>query len=181
MSAGAYKNRIPRHIEPRRFAQQQVQLAGDVAVENLTRLSRAVNQVVELKLDLQFEILEEPRTLKVVRGQASAQVLMQCQRCLNDVLLSLQCDVHAALVWSESEAESLPEHLDPWIVEDEEADLHQLVEDEVLLNLPYVALHDYDCVDPSVFRSGPEQSQGEAEPRESPFKVLAQLKNKTEK
>ena len=86
----------------------------------------------------------EDQSRKVVRVKSSVTVKIICQRCLVAMPLCLECDTILCIVWTEDEASTLPKHLDPWVVEEDKGDAIQLVEDELLLALPFVAYHNED-------------------------------------
>jgi uncharacterized protein len=161
---------VPRVIEPRKFAQQGLQVAGEIPVESLERLAQMAVAVNSVAVTLEFSVVEKHR---VVTGQYDGRVVMQCQRCLEPVELHLAGDVSLAMVWKEDGAKQLPAEYEPWVVPEDQADLYEIIEEELLLALPLVPTHDYDCMDRSSL--APE---GLAESREqnNPFQVLARLK-----
>jgi uncharacterized protein len=87
--------------------------------------------------------------------------------------LSVQSNLALAFVEGIEEAGSLPETLDPVLVENGRINLKDLIEDELLLALPQVAMHPIgECVS-----QVPEQPPaGDESVRENPFAVLAELK-----
>lgn len=172
------KNSLPRTVEPRRFATQGAVLSGFVPCEDLQRLGKSQVSAIRVVATLQFAIDEQRE--KVVTGLIEATVQMQCQRCLEAVEIELSCPVSSAMVWDEEDAKHLPGTLDPWVVKDESADLYDMIEDEILLNLPYVAFHEWNCVDPALLSAGEVDAAPEAGADENnPFQVLEQLKGKT--
>lgn len=162
---------VPRLIEPRKFAQHGLQVAGEIPVESLLRLSEMAMSVQSVAVNLQFSVAETKH--RVVTGQYAGCVTMQCQRCLESVELKLEGDVSLAIVWSEDDAKLLPKDYDPWVVAEDQADLYEIIEEELLLALPLVPMHEYDCIDRSVLNT-----EGESTPSEhkNPFHVLAHLK-----
>ncbi len=168
------RSQLPRILDPRRLANQGVILAGQVALAHCERLQEAVLEVSEpIDVSLTFEIAEQGR--KVVRGQASTTVMMACQRCLEPIASPVKASIQLGIVWSEDEAKALSKDLDPWIVDGEEADISVMVEDELLLALPFVTYHpEGQChvVIPSAM--GEETSDVG---KENPFSILEQLKN----
>lgn len=178
MFESTVKQSIPRHIEPRRFAQMGVVLSGETPVDGFKRLSEAGVAVQFVQVDLVFSIAD--RRAKVVEGKITASVEMQCQRCLEPVSLEVLCDVALAVVWTEEAAKNLAGTHEPWLVTEEEADLYCMLEDELLLNLPIVAFHETDCVDRSLLSQGPKDD-AKGTDKNNPFQVLKQLKETTKK
>lgn len=173
MSDGTSKNILPRIIDPRRFCQQGVVLRGSVVVKELPRLIENHVAVDRMSADLAFKVDEQRE--RVVQGKLTADVQVQCQRCLDAMPLSLNCDVSVAVVWDEESSRQLAEAYDPWIVTSEETDLYALLEEEVLLNLPFVSYHDFPCGPLPVEEEISEDQQAE---KSNPFQMLQQLKDK---
>lgn len=178
MSDGARKQYIPRLIEPRKFAHQGIDIAGELPADALTRLAEiAISQ--NIVADLQFSLGEQRERL--LKGSIQADVQQQCQRCLKPVDSVLECEISLAVVRDEEEAKNLPESYDPWVVSEEEADLYAIIEEEILLAVPLIANHSEPCGDELDWRSQ-EPSQDQQNVNETnPFQVLEQLKGKTKK
>jgi len=80
-----------------------------------------------------------------VDTELSGKAVLTCQRCLKPVEVSLSGDSALVLVGSDAEAEQLPEGREPVVLEANRLDLTWLAEEEMLLALPLVPLHDADC------------------------------------
>jgi uncharacterized protein len=69
-----------------------------------------------------------------------------CQRCLSDFAYPVDHRTLAVLARSESEADALDEASDhEVVVADRPLDPAQLVEDELLLTLPFAPMHEEPC------------------------------------
>jgi uncharacterized protein len=97
---------------------------------------------------------------------------MTCQRCLQPVTVTLKGSIHWGLVFSEGEMQGLDQELDPILIEEGQLFLRQAIEDEMVLLLPIMPMHD-SC------DSGwtPDPEPGDVSESKSPFAVLAALKN----
>ena len=175
MSAGTPFNRLPRLVEPRKLAHSNALFEGEIAAQDAPRIAEAVSEIQQLQARLEFDL--DDRGHRVVVGQAKASVTADCQRCLQPVeQYEVSADIHVAIVWDEDQAKALPKDLDPWIVGEGDVCLYDLVEEEILLNLPSVIYHDYDCLDASLFQSG--EVEESVEKTDNPFAILADLKKK---
>jgi hypothetical protein len=76
-------------------------------------------------------------------------------------------------VHKEEHAERLPEDADYLVVEEQDVVLAEIIEDELLLNIPFTPMHD-DC-DSLPFEQ-PEEETAPEPVKENPFLVLAALK-----
>jgi uncharacterized protein len=112
----------------------------------------------------------EPQRRKVVSCIIEGFVFLTCQSSLETFRHDVSVDDRLVLVDSESELPSLEEESDAedYLVADEPLDIRDLVEDAVLLALPMV---------PRKPGLGEPGGVGKgAEPKPSPFAVLASLK-----
>ncbi|VUD56578.1 Large ribosomal RNA subunit accumulation protein YceD [Thalassocella blandensis] len=178
MSEGAPIKRLPKQVEPRKLAYNQVKFSGVVKTEDLPRLAKAAQFTGDVRVCLEFRVDEQGR--RIVKGDIEGNAKLECQRCLQAMDEQLiQASVSVAIVWEEDEAKQLPRDIDPWIVGEDEADFYALVEEELLLNLPVAAYHDYVCIDEELLSHGSGEEQ-EVE-RKNPFSVLASMKNQTKR
>jgi uncharacterized protein len=123
-------------------------------------------------------------TLKPVTGgapemwlhlQATATVLLQCQRCLQDMTEALVVDRRIRFVRSEAEAARLDEESeDDVLALQPRLDLQSLFEDELILSLPLVPRHN-SCPRPLL---APAVSDAVTEQAPHPFAALAALKGR---
>lgn len=112
---------------------------------------------------------------------ARARVWLTCQRCLQPVAHTLEAERTLRFVPTEEEAARLDD------AEDDEdvlalprtLNLHELVEDELILALPLVPRHE-QCPEPLAYEPEAELPELEEQPDEAPhpFAALAQLKHK---
>ncbi|RDE24722.1 hypothetical protein DV711_03815 [Motiliproteus coralliicola] len=165
---------LPTSIDTRRAAEQGRLIEGTVKLEKLSRLgSYLVDSEGEVTVDLTFGMDEE--RIRFVKGTAVASVKMTCQRCLEPVTLELEAEMNMGIVADDEAAKQLPRYYDPYVVDGPKQDLHQLIEEELILTLPLIPQHQ-DCVVKTEYGQAPEPSEGNDEA--NPFNVLAQLKAK---
>ncbi|WED22669.1 23S rRNA accumulation protein YceD [Vibrio sp. JC009] len=171
------KVKIPRTVDPSKAAQKRLDYVGSIQVSLLKRLAESVEGVKrDAEVSLSFE-LDEQR-LVVISGKANVEVDLECQRC--NEIFTHECEVQFTYTpyYSAKSEEDAPEEYDLVdLNEYGEVDLIQLVEDEFILGLPQVAMHDEaDCsVDSSnlVFGELPKETEEE---KPNPFEVLKNLK-----
>ncbi len=175
MSEGSPSQRLPRQLNPRKFAYAGVEIEGSIDSATMTRLAEAVDSIGDLSARLVFLMREDGKM--VVTGTAKAGLAYQCQRCLQSMNeTTVELDLLVALVRNEDEAKALPGTLEPWVVEEDEADVYALIEDELLLSLPVVSYHEEACVEASLMSSGDDLEAPETE-KDNPFSVLSALKS----
>jgi uncharacterized protein len=169
--------RIPDLLDPWRSADQGKEVDGRISLETLPRLSACLLDVSgEAGFGLRFE--RDAQRRATLKGTIRADLILECQRCLEAVTLPVSVQVAIAFVEGQDQAAQLPEHLDPCLVIDGQVHFRDLIEDELLLALPQVAMHDdTDCPAPlaGMIDEDPAE-QGEQSGR-NPFAVLAELKH----
>ncbi|HEY8570446.1 YceD family protein [Microbulbifer sp.] len=179
MSIPPQKTALPRRIDARKLVQREQHLDGVIPRDALPRLVSSTESVVD-DVAVTLDFARDLQRNQVATGHVELQVELTCQRCLQPVREQIEADIAWGFVWSEEQGKNLPRSLDPVIQEGDELDLYQVLEDEILLNLPMVAYHQEECVPRDEFRSG-EKAQEAVGQQENPFKVLEQLKGSSNK
>ena len=159
---------IPSRIDPRLAAEQRQRFAGEVPVSLLQRLAQAVPELGRVEADLICYRDEQGRYR--MAGGVSAELQLECQRCMQPYATRLESQIEAAIVWSDEQARQLPAELEPWLAEDN-LDLGGAIEDELLLSLPKMPVHPPEaCSGAASYTSGP------TEVKSKPFAGLKALK-----
>ena len=171
------KVKLPIKIDPVRCAVKRLDYVGVVERAQLVRLAESV---IDIQDDVEAELSfgTDAQGLTVMQGNAHTLVKLECQRC--GEAFEHRCDVEFIYtpLSAKVEEEELPEAYEPIeLDENGEIDLHQILEDELILSLPQVAMHPVDVCP----RGNMEMTWGEIEPadeRPNPFAVLNGLKHK---
>lgn len=173
MSNTPEKTRLPKLLDPRKFAQKGIELKGCVPLREMPRVAElTLNQDEDVDVELHFSI--DDQRFKLITGTVSAELQLPCQRCLEPTPVNLESKVNLAVAWDEDEAKNFPKRLDPLIHGEGQTDIYAVIEDEILLNLPMVAYHDHDCIGKTSF--GDEEVSSDLESEKNPFQILEQLK-----
>lgn len=169
------KVKIPVTLDPVRSAQKRLSYDGYLAISQLPRLAEMLLSQ-EGQIDVVFQCGIDEQGKYFLRGQLSGQVQLNCERCSTPMAQAIDSEFAYTPVQPDWDLAELPEAYEPVTVDEQgEINLHQLLEDEVILALPIVPRHpEAECG-----ISGDEMSFGElpseAE-RPNPFAVLEQLK-----
>jgi uncharacterized protein len=159
-------------IDPWRAVAVAQRFQGEAASSDFPRLTDVLaaqhgSAQWPARFDLRFG--QGPDARPVALGQVDLTARLVCQRCLGEVQVLLGGPIAVGLIRSDAEAEGLPDQLDPVVVDADGIRPLDLVEDELLLTLPSVPVHDHCVALAPGFRS-------DAAPRrENPFRVLAGL------
>lgn len=179
---------MTRHLHPGRldlqsFAQRSEPLVETTPLQNMKRLAHEAQGLQpDLYVTWQARAESRPRTdgdeelwLHLL---AKASIPLICQRCMAVVAIPLDVNQWYRFVANEdiamAEDDQSEEDL---LVMAPLFDLIAVLEDELLMALPLVPMHD-ECPVAPVLRAGAPGITGEQVGKSSPFAVLGQLKKK---
>jgi len=170
------KEILPQKVDPFRFADHATHLQGHLLVEGMLRLRSSLSQVTgDVALQMQFGVDEQ--RIRFLRGQFSTQLMLQCQRCLGPFSQEVKGHFVLGIVHTEEEADQLPKGYDPLIVKDGILVLQDVIEDELIINLPIVPMHLLsDCKVTTPLAMNTTQAAGPG--KENPFTVIESLRSK---
>ena len=127
------------------------------------------------ELQVELQLGKELDGTRFLAGAIQGEVVLRCQRCMEDMTLPLDLRFRLGLLRDENAVGTLSDCYEPLVVTAEPAYIADIISDEVLLALPIVPLHkDSDECHAHVKAYKPPQD----EQRENPFAVLAELKHK---
>jgi uncharacterized protein len=165
---------IPPHVDPRKLADRGVTLQGEMPLADLSRLCDPLaDSHGNVRTELSFG--RDEHHAVVVSSRLEVEVKMVCQRCLDVVTLPIRSECYYAVVKEGGNSQAVPKGYDVLELGEDPLDLLALVEDELLLALPIVPVHDpKDCQQPAgAHQADPVEDEVT---RSNPFSVLAQLK-----
>ena len=165
---------IPEHIDAFRYAEQSLSLDGSLKIADMHRLSTNVMAGGDtVAVNLKFGVDEQKITY--LTGHLETKLTLQCQRCMEPFVYEIISDFILGVVTTLDEANALPERYEPALATEGSLALRDLIEDEIILNLPIIPRHEPEqCkVKFPLVDSGWEQGKGE-----NPFHVLESLKLK---
>jgi len=110
-----------------------------------------------------------------VVGQLKTDLALICQRCLERYDIPVEVELKLNWVKSEQDAKKLPLRYEPLLVESIPLKLNDVIEDELLLALPIIAMHELDECNAAKFVTNDKAAEIEKE-KPNPFAVLAELK-----
>lgn len=136
-------------------------------------------------VDIQLHCFIDAQGKRRIDGHVQTTVMIPCQRCLQPMPFIVDSKFAVAAVWSEEDAEHLPKHLDAYVVGEGLQDVRTLIEDELIISLPYVSYHELDECEAAPYSLAlapvddvsAEASETRPAAKENPFKVLEQLKS----
>jgi len=165
---------LPEYLDVIQKAKFGAEIQGYWPVSKLQRLSELLlDNAGDLQAELKF--VQDGR-LRLINGNVSAELTVMCQRCMQPMTLSLKTDFKLGLISKEAQAEGLPEGYEPYLIEGDSENIPHMLEDELLLAMPLVAMHEHDCSD--FLQQQKQRQQDEVdqqEEKENPFSSLKDL------
>ena len=131
---------LPLDVEYRRLARDGEVMSGTVPMVRLGRLAEqllSADQQVDVELGFYLR-----RKRPSVRGRASVTVELTCQRCLEPMALTLDVRIDAMIVGTEDALVSLEAHEDGIVCGDKRISIADLIEDDLLMDLPISPRHE---------------------------------------
>ena len=171
-----------RKLDVKAFAQEQGELSGHDSLSMHPRLL-AETQGLGAARQVQWSARGEIRNPQHVHPQAwvhldaEAQLPMTCQRCLGPVDVAVQVQRSFRFVADEQTAAAEDDASEEDVLALSRAfDLMELIEDELLMELPPVPRHEV-CPEPvALSAADPDFEQGPE--RVNPFALLGQIKTR---
>jgi len=166
-------DQLPDTIKPQSLIDTGGHLSGFRKLADMERLSSQLvsnDGVVEARLDFG----RDSQGIRFVKGRLKTELALTCQRCLDTMRYPVDLAISLAIISTEDKAEELPEQYDPLVLDSQLLSLTTLIEDEVILALPIVAMHpEAECTEHMA-----KQTDDEGADKPHPFAALAELKGK---
>jgi uncharacterized protein len=165
---------LPDLLDPWRAADSRSVLTGRLPLSSLPRLRELlIDAAGDVSFRLAFSRDEEHRA--VLHGEVSATLRVRCQRCLEALDHVVDNSMVLALISGMDEERQLPERYDPLLVSERRIRPGDLIEDELMLALPQIPMHEpHVCGSKAPVAERAKAQSGKA----SPFALLADLKRR---
>ena len=169
---------LPKIIYPFRHSKDRLRLVGKIKTRNMSRLADAIHnrKCATVTIDMFFNVDEE--STPYLRGRFASSLISICERCTNIMSLTITSECLLALINNEHRIKYLSKQYEPWIINSSEpVQLSLIVEDELILALPLVQKHNFNCLSLGACHSlgeGAEKTRNLG----SPFAALSSLKLK---
>lgn len=161
----------PAVIDSLEFARTGQQLSGSLPVSSFPRLE---DVVAEKGGDIAYVVAgaRDARNRPMLSLRVRGALILQCQRCLGPLEYPLDVTSGVLVVPQGTTPDDADDPDAPDYIEAQrELDLAGLIEDEILLCVPFAPRHDSEC--------GESRPGSGKQKKESPFAALSALKNTT--
>jgi len=170
------KPTLPVHLNFAQKAKSGFEIQGIWPINQFKRLGELLltNQG-DIEAELQFG---RAGPVPYIEGHITAELDLKCQRCMQSVKYPIDTHFKIGMVQNDAQLEKLEDQYEPYLLEEENNHLPDMLEDELLLALPLVALHDFDCSDYLLKQAAGRDEkveESEADKKDNPFAVLKDL------
>ena len=164
-------------VDPFKLAKQQRSVEGEIELVNFSRASELLESEIAQDLGSVSYVLHfafDTDGVCVISGELSATYSVKCKRCMRFFLQNIVTTFKVSPVCNDQEAKALSDEYDPAILTDSKLNIVELIEDEFILAMPIVQVHQLgskECI----------ELVNETEAKlNNPFEVLQDLKVNTE-
>lgn len=169
------RDKLRRRYQVDREVTRNGYFESEIALSELRRLDdllyRDFSGREDRKIAIRFEFLRNEYGVAILVGQLRANLELECQRCLKALGMPVELDFE--LMVDAGDVLLRDSSLDSIDSEDGYIDIYAVVEDELMLALPLVAMHE----DTACNEHWPAaENEPEAGNKDNPFAVLQQLK-----
>lgn len=135
---------LPHKIDPITLAHKGASLTGTLFLHEMLRVFNQLS-LGDGEVQVQFEFGKDLKNFYYIKGHLLTVLTLQCQRCLQPVNYKIESNFCLSPVRNDKEAANLPGDYDPLIMTEKTINILDIVEDELILNLPIAAKHDTVC------------------------------------
>ncbi len=171
------QDKLRRNYHVQREVARNGCFEGEIGLAELERLAHA--QMLHVQkgdsnpgtIKLKFEFDRNELDVPMIAGRLDTSLTLQCQRCLKAMDMPVMIDFRLLIDASDELVQA--SNLDTLHSDDGYIDIVAVVEDEIMLGLPLVALHEDESCNQHWQVS---ESESEVAVKDNPFLVLKQLK-----
>lgn len=138
---------IPLRVKASQAVARHEAYSGSVPFAKLPRLKATLADKADGSLQVELQATRDDEGQDWLHGEIRGRLPLTCQRGLHPFDWTCDVALSLCLVGSEAEEEKVLKECEPYLVEDDQLPLQELVEDEVLLAMPMTPrCEDLDCV-----------------------------------
>ena len=169
------QDKLRRRYQVQKEVTRNGYFEGDIALSELARLGDLLHSCDSdregRKIAVRFEFARNEYDTPMISGQLQTSLELECQRCLQVLEMPLKLDFELMIDADDELVRDIS--MDTIYSENGFIDIFEVVEDELILATPLVALHEDSSCNQHWQASAAEP---ESAAKENPFAVLQQLK-----
>lgn len=133
--------KLPRILDPIKLGKQAGQLNGDLPLADCPRLQEIADQGDHVA-QVALQCGQDAAHIYYINGTVNATINVICQRCNEVMPYVIDISFSLSPVVSDERAKRLPAAYEPVHMQDEVVNVHEMIEEEILLALPMIPKHD---------------------------------------
>jgi len=167
------RDKLRRRYQVQKEVNQKSYFEGEISLAELGRVGELLHPgksgLDGRKIALKFEFVSNEYKVPMLVGRLETSLQLECQRCLNTLEWPLTLDFRLMIDASDELVKD--SSVDTLYSENGFIDIVEVVEDELILAIPLVAMHeDISC------NENWQVAESEPAAKDNPFAVLQQLK-----
>lgn len=167
---------LPKTVDPFRYAAHNRRLSGVLPVSAMPRLlPDLLSDKSQVEVELEFGT-DESIGVPWVKGRVKTCLELQCQRCLGSFCYDIIAGFLLGLVRKVDQTDRLPSRYDPLVLSENVLILNDIIEDELIINLPVVPKHP-----PEMCKVKIPSDERPAEKVKNPFEAIGVLRENSKK
>jgi len=166
--------KLPTLIDPKHLALQGSHLQGNVALAQMERLKDNLDEIGPSDYAYIDWVFTIDQNRPMIKGYTQAQLPILCQRCLQTMRWPIKNKIAMLIITKNGKEDELPKDYEILSLTNTPVSLVTIIEDELILALPIVALHE-KC--PTNEYQLPDSFSLDNTFQNNPFRVLEILKN----
>jgi uncharacterized protein len=170
---------LPLRLDPSHLARQGLRLYGTVSLEKMPRIQPATSGCNRCNAKVNLWANMASTGLCTLYGDYTAKLTMVCQRCLELVEIDIKGRLELVIFRLKGDLASLDENCETYLLgEDGKLSTGELIEDELLLSLPYIPMHtdEADCNASMLRVLRVNRTENDTSQERNPFAILGRLK-----
>jgi len=167
------RDKLRRRYQVQKEVTRNGYFEGEIALSELSRVGELLHPgksgLEGRKVTLNFEFVRNKYEISMLAGRLETSLELECQRCLQGLEWPFTIDFN--LMIDASDELVRDSSVDTLYSDDGSIDIVEVVEDELLLAIPLVAMHEDTACNENW-----QVSESETAIKDNPFAVLQQLK-----
>jgi len=160
--------RLPAKFKLINFSKRNLKIKDHCSISKFPRIHEIIlNKDEQIDIDLEFDLVSN--RVPTLKGDLRFNVVIECQRCLKPLELALRSDIRFAFVESDDDSSLIDSSFEVINYNNNEIDSHEFLTDEMLLMIPMIPKHDYQC----------KKIVNDYMINSNPFNILKNLKKKS--
>jgi len=157
--------RLPAKFKLLNFSKKNLKIKDFCSISKFPRIYEMIlNKDEQVDIDLEFNFVSN--RVPTLKGNLRFNIVIECQRCLKPLKLTLCSDISFAFIESDEDASLIDSSFELINDFNKEIDSYEFLTDEMLLMIPMIPKHNHEC----------KKIENDYVTNSNPFNILKNLK-----